>query len=182
MRVAILTGVLMFALLTSGCGPQNAPAMSLTPGPRPSGSPKVEPCYITTIQPAKIFAVSAASDAHAGETISLIVWIYRPYNEFPIQNTFVAKLTDDHGVVSVTGKVNRTNLNPKASRCVEAAGAPDPFAATLSVPVTLPAGSYTILIPPSHYIAQVPPNPLGVDPWHPFVKPPANASISLDVR
>lgn len=132
--------------------------------PQGKGTPSPSPtpaCTIASEQAAPIFHVAFTSPASAGATVTLEPWVYLEapvmVHDAVLPETFAAQVREQTREIVITGKVRTTRPNPGAN-CAFPALYTFPIAATLSLPVVLPAsGTYTVRIASESFTTERPP-------------------------
>lgn len=151
----MLTGTLMLA----GCTPELLSRLIPNPTPSPTAG-SGDDCTLTVEQPAPMFYVEAPQTASAGATISVTPWVRL---EAPVarsdellSDSFEASVDHAAKTVTLRGSIRRYQANPKGD-CAFPAIYMFPTAATYSLEIALPAGSYTVAIASDSYTATHPP-------------------------
>lgn len=116
-------------------------------------------CYSVRLVPARMFAVEAPATASANATLSLVPWVSRlaPLTKLDqlATQSFQAAVDAEARTITVTGQVFRTEAAP-GSGCSYPTIAVLPEPASVSLEVTAPAGTYSLVIPDSAFISERP--------------------------
>lgn len=175
----MLTG----ALVLAGCTPELLSRFIPNPNPTPTvGSG--DDCYLTVEQPAPMFYVEAPQTASAGATISLTPWVTL---EAPVARsdellpeTFEAHVDHAARTVTLRGSIRRYQANPEGN-CAYPAIYMVPKAATHSLAIALPAGTYTVAIASDSFSATQPPaQPHPGEPATQYPGPQATRSLIVE--
>ncbi len=142
-------------------------------------------CLVTVQIPAPMFHVAAPATASAGVPFKITPWVLRTSGSYPrgdqvVPESFAATVDAAARTIKVSGSISRTNVRP-GTNCAVPAMAVLPSAATLSLEVTAPAGTYTVSIPPENFTTEVP-QLFGLPNEPPNGYPPAQASRSVTVQ
>ncbi|MNX22198.1 hypothetical protein D3C86_521770 [compost metagenome] len=139
-------------------------------------------CTVTVERPAPMFYLDAPQVASAGATFSVEPWVLL---SAPVQvidairpETFVAEVDLAAKKVTLRGKITRHEANPQAN-CGFPAIYMLPKAATLSVPVSLPAGTYELAIAADSFNPEKPPY-TPMEPNRTYPGPLATRSIVVE--
>lgn len=175
MRAAWLT----LLVLLAGCAALGQPgtfgkATEATPSPSPSPSPgsstiggTADECYREVDKPAPMFYVGVSGPVSANATFSLVphVVVSGPLNKWDelLLDSFSATLDADTKTVTVSGSIRRYEGNPEAD-CAYPMIYLAPKAATLSLPIALPAGTYTVRIASESVLSDLPGDVQGDNP------------------
>ena len=148
---------------------------------QPNGSnPKQrDDCTLPVEKPAPMFYLDAPAIATAGATVSLEPWVLLSAPALEIDEirpqTFVADVDLAAKRVTIRGGITRHEVNPEAN-CEFRAIYMLPQAATFSVPVSLPAGTYELAIATECFTTEKPPY-TPTDPNRYYPGPLATRSI-----
>ncbi len=129
---------------------------------RPDGGmkPRDENCTIALERPAPMFYLSAPATASAAATISIEPWVLLSAPVLKIDElrpqTFAADVDHQARRVTIRGSITRHEANPEAD-CAFPAMYMMPKAATLSVPLSLPAGTWELAISTASFTTEKPP-------------------------
>lgn len=143
-------------VIVTGC---SAEFLSLLK-PNASNPNQRDDCTRAVERPAPMFYLDAPAVATAGATISLEPWVLLSAPALKIDEirpqTFVAEVDHAAKRVTVRGAITRHEANPQAN-CEFPAIYMLPQAATVSVPVSLPAGTYELAIATESFTTEKPP-------------------------
>lgn len=174
-QLALVLGV---PLLLAGCSAQFL--SFLQPGPRTPGNR--DDCTRAVSKPAPMFYLDAPAVATAGATFSVEPWVLLSGPALKLDEirpgTFTATVDLDAKRVTVQGMITRHEANPEAA-CEFPAMYMLPKAATVSVPVTLPAGTYELAIAPDSVTTEKPPT-TPLEPNQTYPGPLATRSIVVE--
>jgi hypothetical protein len=148
--------VLAVPLLLVGCTPELLSFLR----PDDGGKFGDENCTIALERPAPMFYVSAPATTSAGVTVTLEPWVLLSAPVLKIDEirpqTFVAEVDHPTKRVTIRGSITRHEANPEAD-CAFPAMYMMPKAATLSVPLSLPAGTWEVAIATDSFTTEKPP-------------------------
>jgi len=109
-----------------------------------------------------MFALDAPATATANATFSITAWVFVNQGSWghlpdrPNPTSFTASIDPASRTITVTGTITRTDRNPNAlGPCVVNFMAVQPLPASVSLPVAVASGSYTLVIPPTAFSSQV---------------------------
>lgn len=143
-------------VMVAGC---SAELMSFLQ-PKPSDPSRRDDCTRPVERPAPMFYLDAPAVVTADATFSVEPWVLLSAPALTIDEirpqTFVAEVDLAAKRVMVRGAITRHEANPEAN-CSFPAIYMMPKAATLSVPVSLPAGTYELAIAPNSVTTEKPP-------------------------
>ncbi len=175
-HVALMFGV---PLLMAGCSAELLSFLDPPSSPKPKTG---DDCYVAVVRPAPMFYLDAPHVAAAGATISLEPWVLRSAPIAKIDEillpTFEAKVDLVNQRVTLVGSIERYEANPEAD-CAFPAIYMVPQAATLSVPVVLPAGTYEVAIASDSFITEQPPA-IPYEPNRVYPGPQATRSLRVE--
>lgn len=165
-------------LLFAGC---SAELLSFL-RPDTPGSPKNENCTVAVERPAPMFYFDAPQVASADATVSLEPWVLLSAPALKVDEirpaSFKAEVDLEAKRVTIRGAITRHEMNPEAE-CAFPAIYMLPQAATLSVPVVLPAGTYEVAIATESFTTEKPPY-TPTDPDRVYPGPLATRSLLVE--
>lgn len=150
--------------------------------PDKRGPGQRDDCTVPVVRSAPMFYLGAPQVATAGATFSVEPWVLLSAPALEIDQirpgSFVAEVDLAAKRVTVRGSITRHEVNPEAE-CAFPAMYMLPKAATLSVPVSLPAGTYELAIAIDSFTAEKPPYTPS-EPNRTYPGPQATRSIVVE--